>query len=82
MLYSMVMLTRRSQGEELRSSWPTIRFALLYCERDAGAFLTFKAVSIGVWEARTMDSEYRITMLEPIQERDLVTATALFQGRS
>lgn len=73
----LVRISRLPGEAKISSSWPTVYFARLYCERDAEESLLFKAVSLGVWEARTESTAYRITLCQPFQERDLVTAAAL-----
>jgi hypothetical protein len=78
-MMALVQVCVAEEGAKISSSWPTVQFARLYCEREAGASLQFKAVSVGVWEAQMAARFYRITLSQPFQERDLVTATALLQ---
>ena len=75
----LVHMSAALEGDEIRSSWPTVNVARLYCEREARAPLRFRTVSLGIWEARTAGALYRIVLGQPFQERDLITAAALLQ---
>ncbi|WP_407571745.1 hypothetical protein [Deinococcus altitudinis] len=78
-MMALVQISAAERISKISSSWPTVKLARLYCEREAGEALRFKAVSVGTWEARLAATFYRIALSPPFGERDLVTATALLQ---